>query len=133
VPRDGRATPWRLGVYVNSEGLWVALAATLAFLGAVWQTVLGARIHIDSMKSFLGAHNQVVMDEKARIRDQVPRWSIFRRRREMRAVGKRASVLLSPAELKLAKLYNQQTYGWSFVLVAAGVFMVVGWMDFFRP
>ncbi len=114
---------------MDTGPLWLALAATSGAIGAGWQTVTAVLFEIKSMDAFLGAHNEIIREERARIRSSIPSWRLRKRRRALKAATKEALDVLSPSELELSRRYDLQSYGWSFVVIAALIACVVAWVD----
>ncbi len=109
--------------------LWLAVAASAGFVGAVWQAATGILMHIDSMQGFLGDHNRLVREEAERIRARIPRWRVIARRRAQKQLQLDSNIVLSQPEQLLLHRYDQQTWGWSLVIVGAAIACVVAWMD----
>ena len=113
------------------QNLWVPAATTLGFVGAAWQMVSATMSSIDSMSSFLGAHNRIQKEEQQRIYATVPGWQLLRRRKQVRASRKSANGLLTPEEDRVSRQFDREANGWSLVIVATGILTVVAWVDWF--
>jgi hypothetical protein len=109
--------------------VWIALAATLALVGASWQVVLAFLDGIESMDEFLSAKNALMREERARIRASVPRWSVLRRRRELRKVEWLAQDAMTERELNIERRFDRQGWAWAFVVAGALVATIAAWSE----
>ena len=114
-----------------TETPWLTVASTLGVAGAAWQTIVAAQMHIDSMRSFLGDHNEILREEKSRAIADVPAWRILKRRRVWKRSIREVDVVLTEDELLLLRRYDSQAWGWSLVLIAALIAAAVGWTSIF--
>jgi len=115
-------------VYFSRE-FWLALAATVALIGTVWQSLLGAVLHVDQMRAFLGPQDRLLTEELHRLHKDVPRWRFFLRRRRKKSLIAEISSLLTPEELRLSRRYDQQAWGWSLVMLGALIACIVTWTE----
>ena len=109
----------------------VQLATSLLFVGAVWQMLSASTSSIDSMSSFLGAHNQIQKDEQERIYRDVHPWRILRRRRLVKVSRLSVGSLLTPNEERISRQYEREAIGWSIVIIGTIVLSISGWVDWF--
>lgn len=116
---------------INSQA-WYAVAATAALVGAAWQCLQALLGGIKSMDSFLGAHNELLRDERARIRSKIPAWRIRRGRAAVREMERGARQVLTSNELELSNAYDRQAGPWSWVLVGALIAAVASWVQTFN-
>lgn len=108
---------------------WLAIASTLAFVGAIWQCVLAIVTAVESMEDFLGEHNRLVKEEKTRALARVPRWRLFRRRKAIRSVLEDAQLVLTGSEKKRSQAYDRQAWAWSWVINGALIAAIVSWVQ----
>ena len=116
----------------SSREFWFALAATVALIGTIWQSLLGAVLHVEQMRAFLGPQDRLLSEELHRHHKNVPRWHVFLRRRRKRELIAEITGLLTREELRLSRRYDQQAWGWSLVMVAALIACIVTWIDVAR-
>lgn len=117
-------------VPILSPIFWLAVASTLAFVGAVWQCVLALLGGIESMEDFLGDQNRIVREEKTRLLAHVPRWRLFKRRRTVHEILADADLVLSEDERKRSRAYDRQGWAWSWVITGALIASIVSWIQF---
>jgi hypothetical protein len=110
--------------------IWPALGATFALVGALWQTVVSALSHIDTMRFFLISQNEIIREEVARVRSNTSRYRYFKRRSAVKKVYRESSDLLSKDELRLSKRYDQLAWGWGLVTIGALIACTSTWFDF---
>lgn len=113
---------------VQDGNLWLAVASTLALAGVGWQLALALKDGVDSMDSFLAAKNALMREERARIRDSVPRWRVRKRRRMLKAVEGDARQALTTNELKTERRFDRQGYAWALVSAGALVATIGSWL-----
>lgn len=110
---------------------WVPVASVFGLVGSVWQAFTALSSGVDSMSSFLGAQNRILMEEQARIYERVPAWRVLRRRKLVRQSRVEAASLLSPDEDRISRQFDREATGWSLVTVAAlilTIYSVVDWV-----
>ena len=108
---------------------WVPVASTFGLVGTLWQAVSALKSSVDSMSSFLGAHNAILKSEQERIYRTVRAWRIVRRSKLVKASRALADVLLTPDELRVSRQYDREAMGWSIVVVATLILTVAAWWD----
>lgn len=96
--------------------IWLTIASGMAFIGAVWQCIIAGLAGIDSMRSFLGAHNSILQEEQDRIRREVPMRRWLKRRRLYKTAQGEANVTLTDQEKRLSRAFDHQARAWSFVV-----------------
>lgn len=109
--------------------LCLALGATIAAVGAIWQTIVAALLTIDAMSGFLGSQNALLREERRAVRRRIPRWRLLKIRRELKALMRQSNDVLTKDELALSKRYDQQTIGWSLTVVGSVTVAVASWMS----
>jgi hypothetical protein len=115
----------------SGELMWLAVAATAASVGAVWQCVLAAISGVDSMESFLGHHNRLIREEQQRALASIPRWRLWQRRRKAKRIVAESQVVLTDDEKRLGRAYDRQAGAWSWVIVGTLIAAVVAWIQVF--
>jgi hypothetical protein len=113
---------------VQDGNLWLAVASTLALVGVIWQLALALKDGVDSMESFLAAKNTLMREERARIRDSVPRWRVRKRRQMLKAVEGNARQVLTIQELNIERRFDRQSYAWALVSSGALVATIGSWL-----
>lgn len=115
-------------ITVDGTGLWLAIASTLAMVGAGWQVVLAFLDGIESMDAFLGAKNALMREERGRIRESFSRWRLLRRRNELGKVEALAREAMTERERRLERRFDRQGMAWAFVMVGAMMATAVSWI-----
>lgn len=114
---------------LTSPPFLLAIAATSALVGSVWQCVLAVLNGVESMEDFLGAHNRLIRDERNRLLATIPSWRLLRRRRASRLVLAEAKLVLTRDELKRNNAYDRQAWAWSCVITGALIASIVSWVQ----
>jgi hypothetical protein len=109
-----------------SVEMWIAIAATSAFLGTLYQCVSALWIHLAAMK-FFNAHSEIVRENAKATRLEIPWWRPVARRRRRKAELREAFSLLEEDEQAQVRDYDRDSLGWAFVLLGALIATVVSW------
>lgn len=115
----------------DSYLVWLAVAASAAFVGSAWQCVIAAISGVESMESFLADHNRLVREEKRRVLAPIPWWRLPTRRREVKRILAESQVVLTHAEKRLSRAYDRQAGAWACVIVGTLIATVIAWMQVF--
>lgn len=108
--------------------VWIALAATLAFLGTAYQCVTNLWAQLDAMK-FFKAHSDLLREDLRDAKEEIPWWRPFARRRRKKKGLRLAFSALTADEQSQARDYDRSALGWALLLVATLILAVTGWIN----
>lgn len=108
--------------------VWIALAATLAFLGTAYQCFTNLWAQLDAMK-FFKAHSDLLREDLEDAKKEIPWWRpLARRRRKKSGLGIAFSALTAD-EQSQARDYDRSALGWAPLLVATLILAITSWIS----